>query len=388
MDEKLEFIADCLRGDEPMTVLCERYGISRETGYVWKRRYETEGARGLEERSRAPHRHGLATPAGQVVRIIEARRRKPYWGPKKLLKTLRDEAPDLRWPSASTVSEILRREGLSEPRRRRRRSLTADQPFAAVAGANDTWCIDFKGWFLTGDGERCDPLTVTDAYSRYILALRLMRPVTEAVEPVLDRLFREHGLPQAIRSDNGTPFASTGAGGLTRLSVHWVKLGIALERIYPGRPQQNGRHERMHKTLKAEVCTPPAATQVEQQARFEVFQREFNDERPHESLGQQSPAQFYTASSRLYPERLEDPVYGADEQVRQVRSSGEIKWQGSMYFISEALIGEAVGIRERDDGHWLVRFAEIPLVLIDRYSGKIARFGPGRPPRTKTTSET
>ena len=254
MDEKLAFIADCLRGEEPMTVLCERYGISRETGHLWKRRYGAEGAKGLEERSRAPHRHGRATAAELVVRLVEARKRKPYWGPRKLLAVLKKDDPAAAWPAASTVADILRREGLSERRRRRRRPLTVDRPFAAVTAANDAWCVDFKGWFRTGDGSRCDPLTVTDAFSRYLLGLEIVAPVRAAVEAEMDRLFREHGLPRAIRSDNGPPFASTGAGGLTRLSARWAKMGIGLERIYPGKPYQNGRHERMHGTLKPEAC--------------------------------------------------------------------------------------------------------------------------------------
>lgn len=381
MDEKVQFIADCLQGEEPMTVLCERYGISRETGYVWKRRYAAYGAQGLEDRSRAPHRHGRATAAALVVRIIEARQRKPYWGPKKLLAVLRRENPAAAWPAASTVADILRRAGLSAPRRRQRRALTVDQPFAAVAAANDAWCIDFKGWFRTGDGRRCDPLTVTDAFSRYLLGLEIVAPVTEAVTPVMDRLFREHGLPAAIRSDNGSPFASTGAGGLTRLSVRWAKMGIKLERIYPGRPQQNGRHERMHGTLKPEACSPPAPNLAEQQRRFDAFRHEFNHERPHEALGQVPPIAVYSASSRSCPERLEDPCYGPEEQVRRVRTNGEIKWRGGLVFISEALTGEAVGVRQCADGHWLVRFADVPLVLIDRRTGKVARFGAGRPPR-------
>ena len=386
LDEKVMFIAECLRDDTPMTVLCERYGISRETGYVWRRRYAAQGAAGLAERSRAPLRHGSSTSAALVVRIIEARKRKPYWGPKKLLATLAAADPAVTWPSASTVSEILRREGLSEPRRRRRRALTVDQPFAETAAANDTWCIDFKGWIRTGDGVRCDPLTVTDAYSRYLLSLEIVSPDTEGVEPVMDRLFREHGLPRAIRSDNGPPFASTGAGGLSRLSVRWAKMGIRLERIYPGNPQQNGRHERMHGTLKPQTCDPPAATAADQQGRFDAFRQEYNDDRPHEALGQRPPKQFYAASPRQYPARIEEPSYGPDEEVRRVRSSGEIKWRGAMCFITEALIGESVGIREREDGHWIVRFADIPVVLIDRHTGKVARFGAGRPPRTKTTS--
>jgi transposase InsO family protein len=353
---------------------------------VWLRRYATEGAAGLIERSHAPHCHGLATPAAQVVRIIAERRRRPYWGPKKLLAILEREAPDVSWPSASTVSTILRREGLSAPRRRRRRALTVEQPFAEVAAANDAWCLDFKGWFRTGDGERCDPLTVTDAYSRYLLGLKIMAPVTETVDGELDRLMREYGVPAAIRSDNGAPFASIGAGGLSRLSVKWVKLGIRLERIVPGKPQQNGRHERMHGTLKAEACAPPAATRAAQQDRFDAFRAEFNDDRPHEALGQHMPKEFYTPSAKPYPSRIDDPLYGAGDQVRRVRSSGEIKWRGQRRFISEALIGEAVAVTEREDGHWLVRFANVPLVLIDRYSGKTARFTAGRPSGCKTNT--
>ncbi len=206
-DQKLLFVADCLREEEPMTVLCERYGISRDRGYVLKRRFLLEGPSGLEERSRAPLRHGHETPAALVVRLIEARKRWPHWGPKKLLAKLSQEAPQIAWPSASTGSEILRREGLSQPRRRRRRPLTVEQPFGAVAAANDAWCIDFKGWFRTGDGRRCDPLTVTDAFSRYLLAVQAIEPVTQAVQAKMDGLFAEHGLPAAIRSDNGPPFA-------------------------------------------------------------------------------------------------------------------------------------------------------------------------------------
>jgi transposase InsO family protein len=385
MDEKMAFIADCLRQDTPMAVLCERYGISRQTGYVWKRRYDEEGACGLVERSRAPLRHGGQTPVELVVRIIEARKRKPYWGPKKLLAVLMAEDGLAAWPSPSTISEILRREGLSEPRRRRRRALTVEQPFAAVSAANDAWCIDFKGWFRTGDGTRCDPVTVTDAYSRYLLALQIIPPVTEAVEAVMNELFRKHGLPRAIRSDNGSPFAANSAGGLSRLSARWAKMGIRLERIYPGEPQQNGRHERMHRTLKQQTCDPPESTPDEQQASFDAFRQEFNRDRPHEALGQRPPEQFYVNSRRRYRLPVRDPSYRPGDDIRRVRSSGEIKWRGSLWFISEALIGEIVAVSERPDGHYLVRFADVPLLLIDPASGKIARFGPGRPPRTKTT---
>ncbi len=384
IDQKLRFVAECLADEEPMTLLCERYGISRQTGYELKRRYVLEGLSGLEERSRAPHRHGRVTPAELVVRILDLRRRKPHWGPKKLLAVLREADPEQAWPAHATVSELLRREGLSQPRRVRRRPLTVEHPFAAVQGANDAWCIDFKGWFETQDGQRCDPLTVTDAFSRYLLGLQIMAQTTDRVQAQMDALFQEHGLPTVIRSDNGSPFASSGAGGLTRLSARWVKMGIGLERIWPGKPQQNGRHERMHRTLKADACQPPSANAAEQQARFDAFRQEFNHERPHEALGQRPPARLYGPSSRPFVEPKGDPDYG-DDQVRSVRSGGEIKWKGSMLFLSEALSGEAVGIAEREDGHWLVRFADLPLGLIDRYTGKLTRFGPGRPPRPEAT---
>jgi putative transposase len=387
LDEKLQFIAEWLAGEEPMAWICQRRGISRQTGYEILRRYRAEGPAGLVERSRAPHRHGRATSAELVARIVELRRRKPHWGPKKLLAVLAEADPEQRWPAHGTVSDILRREGLSEPRRPRRRPLTMDQPFAAVQAANDAWCIDFKGWFRTADGSRCDPLTVTDAFSRFLLGLEILRPTAERVQAHMDELFQTYGVPASIRSDNGSPFASCGAGGLTRLSARWAKMGVRLDHIEPGQPQQNGRHERMHRTLKAETCRPPHADPKAQQARFDAFRQEFNHERPHEALGQKRPAQFYRPSGRRFAEPKDDPDY-ADDQVRRVRHSGEIKWNGSMLFVSEALIGEAVGIAQREDGHWLVRFADVPLGLIDRYSGKLARFGPGRPPRPEANLKT
>ena len=261
-----------------------------------------------------------------------------------------------------------------------------EQPFGAVKAANDAWCIDFKGWFRTGDGRRCHPLTVSDAFSRYLLAVEAIEPVGEAVQVKMDELFRQHGLPMAIRSDNGTPFSSTAAGGLSRLSAQWAKMGIRLERIWPGKPQQNGRHERMHGTLKPEACQPPAATITDQQGRFNAFRDEFNLERPHEALGQRQPAQFYRPSPRPFVEPAGDLDYGPDEQVRRVRSTGEIRWRGSLLFVSEVIVGETVGIRQRPDGHWLIRFADVALGLVDRSSGELVRFGAGRPPRTKALS--
>jgi hypothetical protein len=273
---------------------------------------------------------------------------------------------------------------LSQPRRRRRTAIPLTQPFLPVGAPNDLWCIDFKGWFRTGDGQRCDPLTITDADSRFLIECAIVPETTEAVLPVVDRAFRDLGLPRAIRSDNGPPFAgSSSAAGLSRLAVHWVKLGIRLERIEPGAPQQNGRHERMHRTLKAETSRPPAATLTEQQARFDRFRHDFNDNRPHEALGQATPTSRYRPSPRPYPSKIEEFWYDADHAVRRVRSNGEIRWGGEFVFISEALIGESVGIAETEAGDWLVRFADIDLGLIDKTSHKLRRFLAGRPARQK-----
>jgi transposase InsO family protein len=384
----MAFIRDWFEGDDPKTVVCERHGISRQTGYKWASRFSEAGLAGLSEKSRAPLKHGRAMSAQVAAKLIEARRAKPHFGPKKLLTNLRKKEPRLPWCSLTAASELFKREGLSEPRRRRRRPLGSTLPFHEAKAANDIWCIDFKGWFRTADGVRCDPFTVTDAYSRMLLGVEIMPPTGEAVQAKMDELFDQLGLPLAIRSDNGSPFASTGAGGLTRLSARWAKMGIRLERIEPGQPQQNGRHERMHGTLKAQACKPPSADPQAQQERFDDFRTEYNEERPHEGIGMRTPHSLYVNSPRPMPERIEEPTYDPDEVVRQVRTSGEIKWRGSMIFVSEVLAGEPVGLRQRPDGHWIVRFADVPLLLIDRTNGKPARFGPGRPPRTKSETQT
>ena len=385
MDEKTAFIAERLRGELPMTTLCEHYGISRDTGYRLLGRYREEGPGGLEPRSRAPRRHGMTMAEEVAAAIVALRRQRPYWGPKKLRAVLQRRDPKQLWPAPSTIGDLLRRQGLSEPRRRRRRAVPLSQPFLPVREPNDLWCIDFKGWFRTADGQRCDPLThCTD--SRFLIECRIVPETTEAVRPVVDQACRELGLPRAIRSDNGAPFASsTSPGGLSRLSVHWVKLGIRLERIEPGAPQQNGRHERMHATLKAETSRPPAATAAAQQARFDRFRHDFNDNRPHEALGQVPPTSHYRPSPRPYPNQVEAPWYDADHAVRKVRSNGEIRWGGEMIFLSEALIGEPVGIAETEAGDWLVRFADIDLGIIDRRSKKLRRFTAARPPRHPQT---
>jgi putative transposase len=379
-DEKVRFIAELLKGELPMTTLCESFGISREAGYELRRRFDAEGASGLAARSRAPHRPA-SLPKEIADAVVALRRERPFWGPKKLRAYLQAGDPSGSWPAASTIGDLLRREGLSEPRRRRRTALPLSKPFQPVQAANDLWCIDFKGWFRTRDGIRIDPLTITDADSRFLIDCHIVPPTTEGTWPVVERAFHEFGLPRAMRSDNGPPFASPGAGGLTRLAVHWIKLGIQLERIDPGSPQQNGRHERMHGTLKRETSQPASDAPREQQVRFDEFRRDFNHNRPHEALGQATPASRYHPSARPYPARIEPPWYDADHAVRQVRSNGEIKWGGDLVFISEALPGETVGVAETEAGDWLVRYADIDLGIIDRKTKKLRRFLAPRPGR-------
>ena len=366
-----------------MTVLCERFGICRETGHKWKRRYLDLGPAGLMERSRAPLHHGRTTPDEVATPIITLRRERPHWGARKLLAVLARRHPEVAWPAPSTATDILRRAGLIESRRRRRKPIPVEQPFQPVQAPNDTWGIDFKGWFRTRDGTRCDPLTVTDLYSRFLLGTEIMPEQVEPVRAATDALFRAHGLPLAMRSDNGAPFGSTAAAGLTRLSVHWVKLGIRLEYITPGQPQQNGQHERFHGTLKAETARPPATSKDEQQGRFDAFRHDYNHNRPHEALDQQMPGEHYQPSPRPMPEQIPEPWYDPDHAVRRVRPTGEIKWQGDLIFVSQTLAGEPIGIIEITDGHWLLRFLNLDLGVIDRRTRKFHRFGPGRPPRTK-----
>ncbi len=257
--------------------------------------------------------------------------------------------------------------------RRRRLRAPARRPFAQVKAPNDLWCADFKGWFRTADGQRCDPLTITDAYSRCLLECRIVAPSYAQVKLLFEQAFRRYGCPRAIRTDHGEPFASAGTAGLSRLSVQWLKAGIALERIERGKPQQHGRHERRHRTLKAETSTPAAADHGAQQARFDRFRRYYNHARPHAALGQTAPAAHYLPSPRRYPGPLLDPWYDADYRVARVRSDGAMRWQGEMIYVSEALAGELPGLAEIDCDRWLVRFADVELGTIDRTAPRTLR---------------
>ena len=254
-------------------------------------------------------------------------------------------------------------------------------PFGSVTQPNQTWCADFKGWFRTGDGLRCDPLTITDAHSRVLLRCQALQHGIHAqyVRPIFEATFREYGLPLRLRTDNGSPFAHVGVGGSSALAIWWIKLGITPERIDPGRPSQNGRHERLHRTLKAATAQPPAASMRAQQLRFDAFRLEYNQERPHEALGQQPPSSVYVPSPRVYPRRLEEPSYPDADQVRRVRHNGEIRWSSSTVYVSRTLIGEPLGIYEAADG-WLVRYGPIELGLLDPAHSRLReQKRPGRP---------
>jgi len=378
MDQRLAFIAEWLRDERTMTELAERYQISRKTAYKWVDRYETDPAAGLADRSRAPKAHGRAMAASMRDAILALRGRHPHWGPKKLRAILAERHPCETWPAASTMGELLRREGVSQPRRRPRYVVPLTQPLAAAREPNDVWTADFKGWFRTADQTRCDPLTVADAYSRFVLCCRIVAPSERGVRPWFERAFRDQGLPRAMRTDNGSPFATTGAGQLSHLAVWWLKLGIQLDRIDRGHPEQNGRHERFHLTLQQETTTPPAATPGQQQRRFDRMRREFNTLRPHEALGQTPPARHYVPSPRPYPERLEDPWYDATHQVRRVKTSGQIKWQGERIFVCEAVRGELVGLAETERGDWRVHFMQVELGRIDRQTRRFTPAWQGR----------
>ena len=378
MDERWRLVHMFHTGKFTVAELALRFGVSRKSVYKWISRFATEGEAGLRERSRAPQHHPNATPDVVVQALLRAKRAHPTWGPAKLFPATRLSA-DLagQWPAISTRGSILARHQLTVPRHRRRHTPPWTQPFQACDQPNAVWCADFKGWFRTGDGQRCDPLTITDAYSRFLLACEIVPPDAEHARLVFERVFQEYGVPMALHTDNGAPFASIGAAGLSALSVWWVKLGIRPERSRPGHPEENGRHERMHETLKADTLRPPAETPPAQQRRFVGYREEFNTLRPHQALGQVPPAEVYTPSLRPYSPHPPDPSYAPDTQVRRVRSKGQIKWRGELVYLSEALIGELVGIEEGEHA-CSVSFGPITLGLLAPGKGGLTRLT--RPP--------
>ena len=358
---RMEFIVVYESGEYSFTELCDLFGISRACGYKWLRRFDQEGIDGLRDRSRAPNTCPHKVDDAVRDLLLEARRKHPTWGPKKLLPWLqRRYAVEL--PSRSTASEILKRAGVIDTPRRRRKLEHPGKPSTDATAPNTLWAADFKGQFLMRDGNYCYPLTVTDQYSRYVLACKGLCSTKEIpAQKAFERLFREFGLPDAIRTDNGVPFATTALGRLSRLAVWWIKLGIRPELTQPSRPDQNGKHERMHRTLKAETTRPPRQNLKAQQRKFDRWLTEFNDERPHESLNMASPSMLYLPSSRPYPKKIEHPTYPAHFEVRYVSRNNGIRWNRRWINISATLREEYVGCEEIDDGVWNLWFG--PLLL-------------------------
>src|SRR5688572_6803805 len=366
MDQRTQFIADYLRDVLSITELCDLYGISRKTAYKVIDRYLRQGPAGLEERSRRPHSSPMRTPDEITHALLEARRRHPSWGGKKLLTLVHKRHPHWDLPHRSTVCDILSRHGMVPKKRRRRRIGHPGKPTSSILAPNDLWSADFKGQFKTGDGRYCYPLTVTDNFSRYLLGCQALNSTAvDEAKPVFTRLFKEYGLPRRIRTDNGVPFATTTLARLSRLSAWWVRLGVMPEFIEPGKPQQNGRHERMHLTLKDETTRPPAYSLAAQQRKFNTFVDEFNNERPHEALDQQTPASHYEPSTREMPSKLPPLVYPDRFEVRYVSANGGIRWNKDWVNVSSVCIGEYVGLEEIDNGIWNVYFGPLKLGRLD-----------------------
>lgn len=377
MDERVRFIAEYQSTLFTMTELCEQFGISRKTAYKWVRAYEREGPSGLAEQSRRPHSSPTATAPEVVKAVLQCRQDHPRWGPKKLRAYLHRHEPTLwrrhRWPGISTVARMLAQHGCIEATSvgRRRWSTAASERIASTR-PNMLWTVDYKGEFRTGDGRWCYPLTVMDAFSRYLLRCDgFLGPTDAATQAAFRRAFATYGLPERIRSDNGTPFAAPGVAGLSPLAAWWIRLGIAVERIDRGHPEQNAEHERMHRTLKAETARPPGATLRHQQRRFATFRGEYNDERPHEALGLDIPAAFYTASSRPYPRRLPPVEYPRHFDTRRVYHHGDIRWGGRRLFVSQALADQYIGLEEVDDGIWDLYFASMILARLDQRTWRL-----------------
>ena len=371
LHQRWAFVLDYVSGQWSMSELCERYGISRPTGYKWVLRIQGEGEAGLPDLSHTPRSHPLKTPWEIEERILAARS-KYRWGAKKLLLFLEGRDPRAAWPVRSTVNAILDRHGKLRKQRRRHRWKHPGAAPLETERPNQVWPADFKGHFKTRDGKYCYPLTVTDHYSRMLLVCRALPSVrTEGAIPVFRRLFREVGLPDAIRTDNGAPFASTGIHGLCELNVWWMQLGIVHQRIRPSSPQENGQHERMHKDLKSETTRPPAANLGCQQGKFDRFRRRYNEERPHDGIDGATPSQRWAPSPQPYPERITPPDYPSHMEVRRVSSGGTFRLKAKQPFLSNALQDQHIGLEEVGDGLWNIVYYNTLLGRIDERTGQI-----------------
>lgn len=367
MDEKLLFIADHMRQTASFSQLCQQYGISRKTGYKWIERYAQGGVEALNEQSRKRHTQER-TPYAIEQMILQLRSQQGTPGPKKIEVMLAERLEQQEVPSTTTIYNILKRAGRIEPRRRARRVQADANPLHAATQPNELWSADYKGQFKTRDGRWCYPLTVMDHASRYLLACQAVAGTHhDAARRAFERVFREYGLPHRIRTDNGVPFATTGTGGLSRLSIWWIRLGILPERIAPGKPQQNGRHERMHRTLKRTVGQPAQANLRQQQRQLELFRQHYNEQRPHEGLQQQRPSTCYQPSPRPYPSRLSELEYPSYFEQAKVHGSGVIYWRSMTIYVGHLLQGERVGIQAVGDGVWMVHFGPVRLGQFDEH---------------------
>jgi putative transposase len=366
VSERKKFVEAYRSQTWSMTELCQRFNVSRPTGYKWVSRAEAEGWVGLGDRSRAPRSCPHRTPAAVEEAIVVVKRAHPDWGPGKVLDYLEDRQPNLCLPAVSTAGSILDRHGLVERRRTRRVLKHPGGPVLRPLAPNEVVTADFKGQFRTRDGRYCYPVTIADSFSRYLLACQALSSTrTEEARPVFERLFRAVGLPEVIHTDNGSPFSSTGLHGLCALSVWWIRLGIQHQLSRPGKPQDNGAHERMHRTLKRATARPPEANLEQQQRRFDAFRQEFNEERPHDALGGKPPARIWKPSSRPYPAKILGPQYPGHYEKRRVSSAGCIRFKTHVLFISQAIKQEWIGLDEIDNGVWSVYFYDVLLARLD-----------------------
>ena len=374
MNERNKLIDAWLSQEFTICELSRYFGLSRKTIYKWLERYDEEGRSGLADRSRAPHTQANRVPESLREQIINLKLRYHQWGPVTLKLFFEREQPQIQWPAASTIGRILKDAGLVKSKRKRRRVPPYTQPLEHATEPNKVWSADFKGQFELGNGKFCYPLTLSDNYSRYLLACKGLYSIeVSGVIPVYKQLFLEYGLPDAIRTDNGYPFATGGLVGLTPLSVWLIKLGITPERIQVGKPQQNGRHERMHRTLKDYSASPPAKNMCAQQRVFNRFRNEYNHIRPHRSHKGKSPAQLHCKSTRAYPKKIPEPHYCDAYLIRKIKCGGQLSLHGRKFHISKQLVGDYVGLEPIDDGVWKIYFCDMPLGIINELAGRVNR---------------
>ena len=367
MDQRLQFIQDAHSDRWTMVELCARYGISCRIGYKWLIRYAEEGRRGLANRSRAPHHCPHKIRSVLVELLCEFRRTHPDWGARKLLKVLAARHPEISdWPAASTTADLLARRGLVKKRRSRRAHQHPGVVPISTSSPNDLWTADFKGEFRTGNGLYCYPLTIADQHTRFLLTCHgLLSTATLTAKPVFARAFQEYGLPRAIRTDNGVPFATQAIHGLSYLNVWWMRLGIQHQRIHPGQPQENGAHERMHRTMKRRAIKPVQRTCSSQQKRFDAFRAEYNTERPHEALNQDTPASRYTESPRPYPAKLPTLEYPLHFLVKKITTAGTFRFADKLLYLANSLVDQRIGLEETDDGLWSIYFNTVLIATFD-----------------------